>query len=125
MGANVSDVRRLSVALNVAHEEAAVRTNQAVRKTALDIKRSAKQIARQKGIYDTGNLIDKIRTTDLTALGASGTIVAEIRSGAYYGIFHELGTSKMAARPYMNPATDIHAPKFEEAMAQLGELSIG
>jgi HK97 gp10 family phage protein len=56
---------------------------------------------------DTGTLRAKIETTQPSPL------VVEVRSNAPYAVALELGTSKMAARPYMHPAV---ANKREEVL---------
>lgn len=97
----------------------------AVRKTAKDVQGSAKQIAFAKDVIDTGNLIDKIGTSDLRAVSTSGSIQAEVIASANYSEFNELGTSRMPARPFMSPALDKHAPGFEQAMADIAERAAG
>lgn len=49
-------------------------------------------------------------------------VSAEIGPAAFYGQFVELGTSKMAPRPFMGPAFDETEPEF---MAELGALGGG
>lgn len=39
------------------------------------------------------------------------------QGNAYYGYFHEVGTSKMRARPFMGPAFNASKIKMERAMA--------
>lgn len=48
---------------------------------------------------ETGNLIDSIRTT-------GSALEREVKANAYYSIFVEFGTSKMAPQPFMMPAGD-------------------
>lgn len=85
-----------------------------VAKTARDIEADAKLIATAKGVKDTGRLIDSI-TSDIDGLKA------DIGPTVDYGIWNEIGTSRMPARPYMGPAADRRSGPFEEAMAQLAE----
>ena len=91
-----------------------------LRKAAVDTKADAKRIARAKGVYDTGFLTTSISHTDLRTVGTSGSMAVEIGPEANYGVYHELGTSKMPARPYMGPAADRNGPLLEQALAQLG-----
>lgn len=49
---------------------------------------------------DTGTLRRNIETTQPEPL------LVEVRSNAPYAVFLEVGTSKMAARPYMKPAVE-------------------
>ena len=46
---------------------------------------------------------------------------AYIAVGAEYGVFVEMGTSKMAAIPYLVPAADIERPVFIALMSKLEE----
>lgn len=62
---------------------------------------------------DTGNLANSIQTRKT----GQGSAVVEV--GAEYGLPLELGTRKMAARPFMRPAADRGWPKFLEALKQL------
>lgn len=84
----------------------------AVRKTALDIEANAKVIVP----VDTGNLKASIGTSfewDSNGFGA------EIGPTAFYGIFVEKGTSRMAPRAFMGPSLDRYSPGLAEALAQL------
>lgn len=62
---------------------------------------------------DTGNLMNSVSHT------MTGTTVGEVAVGAEYGAFLELGTSRMAPRPYLGPATDKVKPAFERALGQV------
>jgi len=108
---DASDVRRLAADIEQASPKVLKQTKLVVRKTSVDIERSAKN----RVPVDTGNLKGSIGTT-LT----NGGLGAEIGPTANYGEFVELGTSRMAPQPYMGPAADIHFPLFEQAITQLG-----
>lgn len=87
------------------------RASQVVRKAAFDIEARAKQVVPVR----TGNLKNSIQTTmesDLTAV--VGTAVE-------YAPYVELGTRKMAPRPYLGPAAEAVRPSFEAAMRSLLE----
>lgn len=105
------DLRRLSVNLRTAGLRAGMQARVVVRKVAADIEASAKALAP----VDTGNLKSSITTSR----NASG-FAAEVGPTANYGIFLELGTSRMPPQPFMGPAADHHTPVFEQAMGQLG-----
>lgn len=115
MAFEFEDIRRLAGDLSNASTEVKTRGRQALRKTALDTVRSAKN----RAPVDTGNLKGSI--------GASfdGDLHAEIGPTADYGYWVEMGTSRMAPQPYLAPAADIHFPLFEEAIAQLGGEILG
>lgn len=87
-----------------------------IRKGAADIQRDAKILAP----VDTGNLRNSISTT-ITGDGRTGSMTAEIGPTASYGIYLELGTSRMAAQPFLFPATDRNEPAILAAMAQVAD----
>lgn len=120
MSMDFSDVTRMAADLRGAATRVGPMAQVAVRKTAKDIQRSARTIAP----VDTGNLKNSITTTDLRGVGRSGSLVAEVGPTANYGIYVEMGTSRMAAQPFLGPAADKHLPAFEQAMVQLGAEAI-
>lgn len=61
---------------------------------------------------DTAHLKNNIETS------MPGPLTAEVRSNADYAAALELGTSKMAARPYMRPARDKMEPKIQRLFVQ-------
>ena len=61
---------------------------------------------------DTGTLQNHIETT------MPGPLLAEVRSNAEYAAALELGTSKMAARPYLRPARDKMRRKIQNLFAR-------
>jgi HK97 gp10 family phage protein len=109
-------LRKLSADIAKAAKTTGARAQAVVRKTAIDIEGTAKQIAP----VDTGNLKGSIGHSDLRTVGRSGSLVVEIGPTASYGVFLEQGTSRMAPQPFMGPAADRHTPGFHQAMAQLG-----
>lgn len=102
---DASELRSLATDLGEGPRALGQLARTAVRKTAKDVQRSARQAAP----VDTGNLKGSITTSDLRAMGTSGAIEAEVVATANYSAFVEFGTSRMAAQPYMGPAVDKHA----------------
>jgi HK97 gp10 family phage protein len=115
MSFDASELRTLARDLGEAPKELGHLTRTVVRKTAKDIEHTAKLLAP----VDTGNLKNSIGTSDLRAMGTSGSIEAEVRATANYALFQEVGTSRMAAQPFMAPAADKHSPAFEAAMSEI------
>ena len=63
---------------------------------------------------DTGFLVNNIALkVDVDGLGAS------VESRADYSTFLEFGTSKMAARPFMQPALEENKPKIRRLAKQM------
>lgn len=61
--------------------------------------------ARRRAPVRTGNLRRNIATSVSVRRGQGSATVGP-KPKAYYGMFVELGTSKMAARPFLRPALD-------------------
>ncbi len=61
----------------------------------------AKQIANAKKILDTGFLISTIQSREPFLVRGGGFV--DVSVAAIYAKFHEFGTSKMAARPFLRP----------------------
>lgn len=86
-------------------------------KAGADITRDAKALAP----VDTGNLRASIGMT-VTGSGAHGRMSVEIGPTANYGEYVETGTSRMAAQPYLFPATDRNVPGWYAALEQVSVL---
>lgn len=117
MDFDTGELRKLSASITKAAATTGIRAQMVVRKTARDITADAKQLAP----VDTGNLKGSIGHSDLRGVGRSGDLVVEIGPTAHYGLFLEIGTSKMAPQPFMGPAANRREPGFLAAMAQLAE----
>lgn len=118
MQIDASQLRGLAADLTGVSKTAGQAARAVVRKTALDVERTAKGLVP----VDTGNLRASIGHSDLRAMGTSGSIEAEIGPSANYGIYVEEGTSRMGPQPYMQPALDRVAPAFEAAMGKVADL---
>lgn len=119
MPANISQVEGLWVELEQANKKVVERAKLVIKKTAQDIEANAKAIAP----VDTGNLKGSIGHSDLRLLSAS-YLQVEIGPTAEYGLFVEVGTSRMAPRAYMGPSLDRYSGPFLDAVTQLGEESL-
>ena len=61
--------------------------------------RIARETVLSKGIYDTGELYEK-----LGYAVDEGNVTVDVFSNAAHSIYNELGTYKMKARPFMQPS---------------------
>ena len=71
--------------------------------------------AAQNAPVDTGNL----RNTITSESQMTGELTFTAQDGTDYGIFQELGTSKMAAHPFLIPALEHWAQRFQDAFSEL------
>lgn len=89
------------------HAEAIVAT------FAARIVAGAQQLVARHGLIDTGNLLNSIQARRLAA--ARWLVYV----GAHYGIYHEMGTRYMVARPFLIPAAEAERTGFHTAMRQV------
>ena len=73
--------------------------------------------AAQNAPVDTAAL----RNSILSESGMTGELQYTIQDGVEYGIFQELGTSKMAAQPFLVPAVERRRHAFVAAFKELFE----
>jgi HK97 gp10 family phage protein len=80
---------------------------------------AAKAEAQSRARVDTGAMRDSIDAVVSTTGAGRRRMVLSI--GVPYGIFNELGTSRMSAQPMLRPAIDLEAPRLRERIrAALG-----
>lgn len=120
MGTDIGQIESLYKDLSNAPRVVVEGAKVVIKKVALDIERNAKAIVPVK----TGNLKNSIGHSDMRQLSAEHLQV-DIGPTANYGIYVELGTSRMAPQAFMGPSLDRFSPVFEQAMQQLGERALG
>lgn len=114
---DTSQLSALATQLTSSIPKAQKLTEMAVKKSAKDIERIAKQFVP----VDTGALKNSISA----ATGAGfGVMHATIAPTMEYAPYVEFGTRRMAQRAYMGPALDRVSPGFVAAMEQVGRLSL-
>lgn len=64
---------------------------------------------------DTGALMNSITT----ASKMTGKLTYTMSDGVEYGVYQEFGTSKMGAHPFMRPAIEAWAQRFQDAFRSL------
>ena len=74
---------------------------------------ATQSVAQQMAPVDTGNLRGSIRAEPLSA------IEYRVVASAEYAVYVELGTSKMAAQPYLDPALRRTFPILVTALGRL------
>lgn len=84
-----------------------------IEKHARNIERRAKDTIEAKHIVDTGNLKSGVH---ITPAGQFSRIISD---ACDYGIYHEYGTYKMAARPWLTPSVETERAPF---LADWGDL---
>ena len=104
-------------------------TRDAVRKVAFRVEAETKQNIQQHGLIDTGAMINSVYTViggesaqpptqtasvDVVPLPEPGNkTTAHVGPSVSYAIYHEFGTHKMPARPYLAPAVSTVAGELE------------
>ena len=113
---DVSELNRLAVDLVDAGPRVGARVATVVRVTALAIERDGKAFAP----VDTGFLRSSIGH-EFSGDGRSAEMEAIIGPTASYGIYLEVGTSRMAPHSFMGPALDRNTPAFVEGIGQAAD----
>lgn len=104
-------VRELGKAIVVASDILKVEAQISITAGAVSGKNHVPSAPGQPPNNDTGYLANNIKNRK------TGPLTAEVSSEAEYAAALEFGTSKMAARPYMQPATDKTRPKAVKLIA--------
>lgn len=85
------------------------------------IRDEARSIGEDVAMSDSpaGHMVKGIKTFKPEKVGKSAfRIVIGVKDKLWYGVFPELGTSKMSARPFMRPALDNKAREAQEVFAE-------
>jgi len=114
----VEQIRSVARALDTSQTEVRRKARDAVRLSTLQVERGAKL----RAPVDTGALRNSI-TSSFTGTGLGSDFVGECGPEVYYGVFVELGTVKMAPRPFLGPAFDEVEPAFVAALEQIDPLA--
>lgn len=109
-----SEVLSLVADFHKESDQVEQRAGMVITKVSLDTQRDAQILAP----VDTGALRNSVGVSFRVG---QGTMRGEIGPTVHYGIYQELGTSRMRAQPYLFPAADRHEPAFYEAMSQVAE----
>jgi len=98
--ANVGTVRLDTRELDAIARHLDLNTDDAVEAIARQVEALAKSTIVAKDIIDTGALLGSIAVTK------QGTNSRWVHDGVEYGVYHELGTHRIGARPFMTPAVE-------------------
>ena len=112
----VNGVLQYRTAMRLASATVGVRAAAATRKSGADITRDAKTLAP----VDTGNLRASVGT-EVSGDGRRGVMTVSVGPTAAYGAYVEQGTSRMAAQPYLAPATQRHVPGWQAALEHVAK----
>lgn len=85
----------------------------AVEVTAFNVTRNAQRIIRQKGIIDTGALLNSVDVRQENLLEQFERVVGPTVA---YAPIQEFGSSSQAARPFMMPAAEMERQPFTDAI---------
>jgi HK97 gp10 family phage protein len=87
-------------------------TSQALAAIAYQVEAMAKGNIIAKDIIDTGALLGSV----MTAKQSEDTYW--VSDGVEYGVYHELGTHKISARPFMVPAVESVGAQVDDIIAK-------
>lgn len=112
----VDGVLQYKTAMRLAASTVGARAAAVTRKTGADITRDAKTLAP----VDTGNLRASIGM-ETAGDGRNGRMTVAIGPTASYAIHLEYGTSRIAAQPFLWPATERHLPGWQAALQHIAK----
>lgn len=115
MKIDTSELEAIGRDLGKAGRNVGAKASAAFRKTVHDIEADAKVLSP----YEFGTLRNSISST-IIGDGRHSSMAAEIGPTVDYGLWQEIGTSKMAPQPYLAPAYDRRIGPFTRAIEQIG-----
>jgi HK97 gp10 family phage protein len=80
------------------------------------------QAASERAPRDTGKLAENIVISDIKE---GGTVDIGPDRDRFYGLFLEFGTSKMSARPFLQPAFEENKEQVQQKMADVIRRELG
>jgi HK97 gp10 family phage protein len=80
------------------------------------------QAASERAPRDTGKLAENIVISDIKE---DGTVDIGPDRDRFYGLFLEFGTSKMSARPFLQPAFEENKEQVQQKMADVIRRELG
>jgi HK97 gp10 family phage protein len=80
------------------------------------------QAASERAPRDTGKLAENIVISEIKE---DGTVDIGPDRDRFYGLFLEFGTSKMAARPFLQPAFEENKEQVQQKMADVIRRELG
>lgn len=113
---STTGITEYKTAMRLAATTIGARAAAATRKAGADITRDAKTLAP----VDTGNLRASIGM-ETTGDGRAGVMTVAVGPTAAYGAYVEHGTSRMAAQPFLAPATQRHVPGWQAALEHIAK----
>lgn len=82
-----------------------------------------KEATEERAPILSGNLKTHVRISDIK--NGEVDVYIDQQGKGYYGYFHEFGTSKMPARPFMGPAFNASRFKMEQTMVKALRARMG
>lgn len=123
MTTNIKGIKLDTRILDRLTKEAQPKARQIVNTYGLAITGDAAKIAPRDPARPPQNLeplnTGALRNSITSESGMTGEMTFTVQDGVEYGVFQELGTSKMPARPFLLPAVEKWTQKFLDAFAEI------
>lgn len=109
----VHGMEELIQRVNELGENANKEKTKAIKKGAEVLRKDIKENVIKKRLVDSGALRDSIKIKVMKGKAKIGIVNL---GDAYYGAFHEFGTTRLPARPFIQPSVE----KFDEVQVVVG-----